>query len=256
MSAPSFSPIATAHRKAPVSLVPRKHQSSAVTQSDANIRPKFQCPGCHETFAKWSPCLAHLREKLHVASELLDKKLNGGDFRRVQEMCATLAYRQRGGRERADSTSSADSLSSDSGGEDEDPSSTGVSSRAPSPSRKPAQPKSKLTLGLTQARQRSSVRQASSITRSEQRKRPVFDLRRLEERVIFRILTFLDVDSSRMLFLAMTITPKYPVQSSESRVRLWSVSSDPDSTSVPSSSPQSFSQKRVTTPIARTEQYQ
>jgi len=121
MSTPNFSPISTfQHRKAAGSLT-RKAQH--VSASDGSNRPKYQCPGCNEVFAKWSPCLAHLRENKHVAAELLDKKLNGGDFRRIQEMCATLAYRFHagsGGRDRAESISSVESLSSDSGGEEEE----------------------------------------------------------------------------------------------------------------------------------------
>jgi len=246
MSAPSFSPIAPIQRKLPSGGSSRKHQQSSA--QDGTQKPKYQCPGCQQLFAKWSPCLAHLREKQHVQNELLDKKLNGGDFRRVQEMCATLAYHHRGGsggRERTDSNSSAESLSSDSG-EDEDANNSGTSAgkRTSAPKQRFAHVASLLPNG------RTTTAPSSRLNPDFRRG---FDLKGLEERIIFRILTFLDVDSSRMLFLAMTITPRAALAvPMESRVRMWSVSSDPDSLSLPSSSPQSSYRKRISTPLART----
>jgi hypothetical protein len=237
MSTPNFSPISTFRKAAPN----RKSQQLAIESSN---RPKYQCPGCQELFAKWSPCLSHLREQKHVDADLLDKKTNGGDFRRVQELCANLAYHHRGGgsgtgsRERTDSMSSTDSLSSDSGGEEEEP------NVANHPAMNSASNSRRYVLKQKFTPTSSSLNAASSRA-SNVRMKAIssrgLDLRRLEEKVMFRILTFLDVDCSRMLFLAMTVIPSSaPV---ESRVRMWSMSSDPDSSSLPSASPPSSSRK-------------
>jgi hypothetical protein len=249
MATPNFSPISALNRKFlstnSGAAGARKFQGQS-QQEGGTTRPKYQCPGCQDVFAKWSPCLAHLREKLHVKPELLDKKQNGGDFRKVQEMCATLAHQRKGGsgRERGESTSSAESFSSDSG-EDDDSSTASASAQRPRPQSQPKQRSTGATAASLQAYPIPRIRQSATLVLG----RTGFNLRMLDEKVIFRLLTFLDVDSSRMLFLAMTVTPQSPSgaqeQPRESRVRLWSMSSDADSAvSLPSASPQQNSGRK------------
>lgn len=253
MSAPSFSPITNGQRKFPApSGSPRKHASAAAAHDS---KPKYECPGCHQLFSKWSPCLAHLREKQHVKAELLDKRLNGGDFRRIQEMCATLAYHNSSGnagtRDRTESLSSVDSLSSDSGGEEDEGSATAPNGRISPGNRRTGQPKHRFAPTATSLQTVTTFSRINSPSSSNRTKSVTTsghhcDLRSLEERIFFRILTFLDVESSRMLFHAMTIVPRSATRVSESRVRMWSVSSDPDSSSLPSFSPSS-SHKHIST---------
>jgi hypothetical protein len=221
MSAPNFSPIASYHKKLGGNSSSRKAASSISSASDASKRSKYQCPGCKELFTKWSPCLSHLREKKHLDANMLDKRLNGGDFRRVQELCATLAFHHlggggNGGRERADSNYSTDSFSSDSGGEEDE---VGAN-----PGKK-VQSRSKFS-PVNSSRPSAELPGARFVKMTRKAK---VSLRSLDEKIIFRILSFLDVDSARWLFLAMTETPERTMSPIQSRVRLWSLSSDIDS---------------------------
>ena len=248
MSAPNFSPITTQQQRKGVSTAKGISGTRKGSLTDANQKPKYQCPGCQELFTKWSPCLAHLREKRHVEANLLDKKLNGGDFRRVQELCATLAFHYRGGsggRERTDSNSSVDSLSSDSGEEEESFSDKKTNLRkqrnalasAPVPTYKT---RSGLKINGTHPSAHFLAASSSAAGR--------ISLRSFKEHIISRIFSFLDIDSANRLFLIMTPAPIVPERTSsplESRVRIWSVSSDPDSLSVPSSSPPAVSKKNI-----------
>jgi hypothetical protein len=135
-------------------------------------------------FAKWSPCLAHLREFGHVEASALDKTLNN-DFRRVQEMCA-LFYTHRlshlllTGRGSSDPSSSSDDSEDDA--------------------------------------EQKQIAERRKERRAARRRR--FNFSALPDKVVFKINAFLDVDSATALFRA--ITSGLDKSTDESRVNRWS----------------------------------
>ncbi|KAH9255122.1 hypothetical protein BASA81_006881 [Batrachochytrium salamandrivorans] len=230
---PTYSPLVQASNRksanlsafAPAAPVAAQNSSSTPTRrhsvdsasSAASLRPKYQCPACLLVFMKWSPCLSHLREHhLDEYAHLLDKKQNGGDFRRVQEWCASQLKQpvcHRGER-----TDSLDSLSSTDtagwGGLDE--------SSGPRPA--------SLLRSLLKPTLPSPIPKTILVS-------SMHLLKNMDDRMIFRIFSFLDVDSAQFFYLAMEEEAKpspvfTPVQASPhtavamSRVRIWSNASN------------------------------
>ena len=185
---PTFSPITAGLRKAPADAPRLESPTNKRTPTPkAEVQMKYRCPGCGLDFAKWSPCLAHLREFGHVEAKELDKSLHA-DFRRVQEMCALFYTNRLSHRLLA---AKGDTSSSDE-----------------SDSEEVAQPRAPPTSG-----------------KKPRRRSRKFHLGALPEKVMFKINAFLDVDSATALFRAITHVSGGDKSVDESRVNRWSGSS-------------------------------
>jgi len=187
-SAPTYSPITSTNLRK--QLLPDS-PASRRTPTPQPQPMKYRCPGCGLDFAKWSPCLAHLREFGHVEAHELDKSLHA-DFRRVQEMCA-LFYTHRLSHRLL--STKVDTSSSDESSEDDQ-------EHHEAPPRRPP-----VVTGEKKPRRRSKK----------------FNLFALPDKVVFKINAYLDVDSATALFRAVTMTSDRSVD--ESRVNRWSGSS-------------------------------
>lgn len=240
VAAAAAAPAAAAANPAPS---PARRHSVDSASSAAGLRPKYQCPACLVVFMKWSPCLSHLREHhLEEYAHLLDKKQNGGDFRRVQEWCASQLKQpvcQRGERtDSLDSLSSTDTAGWGGGvggtgggnsGNNGNTSNTAVAvlDESSSSSRPASLLRSLLKPTFPSPSQPAKSRLVSSMHL----------LKNMDDRMIFRIFSFLDVDSAQFFYLAMeeeakpspvftpTQTPPHATVAM-SRVRIWSNASN------------------------------
>jgi len=157
-----------------------------------------------------------------VEAHELDKSLHS-DFRRVQEMCA-LCYTHRLSQRLMSSNGGGDSSSDES----EDEQEAAKNSSAPQSASLKQQQTSAQQQHLKQAQHQTQHQKhqegvVSERVRKPKRRSKAFYFFKLPDKVMFKINSFLDVDSATSLFRAITVNADRSVD--ESRFNRWSGSS-------------------------------